>query len=109
MNYLVSGNNDVCIYDMCFNTDTFKDENKKLNPAEVKISTSLETVIDIAERNHIIELKFEMNIEWYEIRAHYYNIKRNSALNVLSEYEMTLIWMPYILFKVRKKIQKELR
>ena len=74
-----------------------------MNPAEVKISTSLETVIDIAERSHIIELKFEMNIEWYEIRANYYNIKRNSALNVLSEYEMTLIWLPYILFKVIKK------
>ena len=84
---------------------TFQDENKQLNPAEVKISTSLETVIDIAEQSHIIELKFEMNIEWYEIRANYYNIKRNSALNVLSEYEMTLIWLPYILFKVIKDVQ----
>ena len=58
-------------------------------PAEVNVSTSLETIIEISESNHIIELKFEMNIEWYEIRAKYYNIKMNSALNVLNEEEMT--------------------
>ena len=79
---------------------TFQDENKQLNPAEVKISTSLETVIDIAERSHIIELKFEMNIEWYEHRVEYFNIKENSALNSLTENEIKLLWLPYIIFEV---------
>ena len=69
-------------------------------PAEVNVSTSLETIIEISESNHIIELKFEMNIEWYEIRAKYYNIKMNSALNVLNEEEMRMIWLPFIIFKV---------
>ena len=69
-------------------------------PAEVNVSTSLETIIEISESNHIIELKFEMNIEWYEIRAKYYNIKMNSALNVLNEDEMRMIWLPFIIFKV---------
>ena len=69
-------------------------------PAEVNVSTSLETIIEISESNHIIELKFEMNIEWYEIRAKYYNIKMNSALNVLNEEEMRMILLPFIIFKV---------
>ena len=71
-------------------------------PAEVNVSTSLETIIEISESNHIIELKFEMNIEWYEIRAKYYNIKMNSALNVLNEEEMRMIWLPFIIFKVQE-------
>ena len=71
-----------------------------MQPAEVIISTSLDTVIEISERRHIIELKFELNIEWYEYRAKYYNIKRNSALNVLSENEMKMLWLPFIIFKV---------
>ena len=75
-------------------------KNQELQPAEVIISTSLDTVIEISERRHIIELKFELNIEWYEYRAKYYNIKRNSALNVLSENEMKMLWLPFIIFKV---------
>ena len=69
-------------------------------PAKVNVSTSLETVIEISESNHIIVLKFELNIEWYEQRARYYNIKKNSALNVLNEEEMRMIWLPFIIFKV---------
>ena len=75
-------------------------KSRQLRPAEVNISTSLKTVIEISERSHIIELKFELNIEWYEYRAKYYNIKENSALNVLSVSEMRMLWMPYIIFEV---------
>jgi len=74
-------------------------KSRQLRPAEVNISTSLKTVIEISERSHIIELKFELNIEWYEYRAKYYNIKENSALNVLSVSEMRMLWMPYIIFE----------
>ena len=82
------------------NISLFKDENKQIIPAEVKVSSSLQTVIDISERDHIIELKFEVNIEWYDSRAKYYNIKRNTALNILSQDEMRKLWLPYIIFKV---------
>ena len=76
-------------------------------PAEVNVSTSLQTVIDISERNHIIELKIEIDVTWYEYRAKYYNIKKNSALNVLSDNEIKMLWLPYIIFKV--KIIKNLK
>ena len=78
--------------------------NRKILHAEVYISSSLETVIDISESNHFIELKFQINLEWYEYRTKYYNIKRNSALNILTEKELRMIWMPYIIFKVCKVI-----
>ena len=69
------------------------------------MSTTLETVIDISERTHIIELKFGMKQEWYEYRAKYYNLKHNYVFNVLSYSEMQELWIPYIIFKVRLNIQ----
>ena len=70
-----------------------------MKPAEVNISMTLKTVIEISERSHIIELKFKINIEWYEYRTKYYNIKENPALNVLSGSEMRKLWMPKIIFE----------
>ena len=66
----------------------------------VNITTGLETVIEIEERSHIIQLKFDLMLEWYENRAKYQNLKNNSALNILSNSELQSIWIPYIIFKV---------
>ena len=41
-----------------------------------------------------------MNIEWYDYRVKYYNIKQNTALNVLSDSEMRKLWVPRIIFEV---------
>ena len=59
-------------------------------------------MIDLNERNHIIELKFQLTVEWFEYRATYQNLKTNKALNVLSSEELREIWIPFIIFKVRK-------
>ena len=72
-------------------------------PAKVNISTVFDTVIDINEQNHIIELKFEISLNWYELRASYQNMKINSALNVLNKAEVQKIWIPYVIFKVKYK------
>ena len=60
----------------------------------------MQTVIDISEQSHIIELKFEIYLEWYEYRAKFYNLKNNPALNVLSHDEIRMLWLPYVIFKV---------
>ena len=60
------------------------------------------TVIDINEQDHIIELKFQIILEWYESRASYNNLKANPALNVLKSGEVTEIWIPYVIFEVSK-------
>ena len=57
-------------------------------------------MIDLDERNHIIELKFQLTVEWFEYRATYQNLKPNKALNVLSREELSQIWIPFIIFKV---------
>ena len=57
-------------------------------------------MIDLDERNHIIELKFQLTVEWFEYRATYQNLKTLKALNVLSSQELKEIWIPYIIFKV---------
>ena len=57
-------------------------------------------MIDLDERNHIIELKFQLTLEWFEYRAAYQNLKTNNALNVLSSQELQEIWIPYIIFEV---------
>ena len=41
----------------------------KIEPVKVNISTVFQTVIDISESSHIIELKFKIHLEWYEYRA----------------------------------------
>lgn len=79
----------------------FQDESHKLIQAEVNISTTLETVIDIDEQNHIIELKFQIFLEWYEHRAKYQNLKINQALNILKIQEINQLWIPYLTFKVK--------
>ena len=66
----------------------------------VNITTGLETVIEIEERSHIIQLKFDLSLEWYESRAKYHNLKNNPALNILSNSELQSLWIPYIIFKV---------
>ena len=57
-------------------------------------------MIDLDERNHIIELKFQLTVEWFDYRVTYQNLKTNKALNVLSSEELSQIWIPYIIFQV---------
>ena len=68
--------------------------------APVNISTDLKTVIGISETNQVIELKIEIKLEWYENRAYYYNLKEDSAFNVLAYEELAQMWIPYIIFSV---------
>ena len=72
---------------------------KKVDPVKVDVSTSILNVIDISEVNHIIELKFDIVMEWYEYRASYHNLKNIQALNKLSEKEVRMLWIPYIIFQ----------
>ena len=77
-------------------------QSKHLQVVGVNISTDLETVIGIEERSHIIELKFDLTLEWFEHRVKYHNLKINNALNILSNWELQSLWIPLIIFKVRE-------
>ena len=66
---------------------------------KVDVSTSIRNVIDISEVNHIIELKFDILMEWYEYRVDYQNLKTVKALNTLTDEELRSLWIPYIIFQ----------
>ena len=68
-------------------------------PAKVNISITLFNVIDIKEVNHIISLKFGINLEWYENRAEYHNLKQQESFNSFSDEEIGRIWIPYVIYK----------
>ena len=72
---------------------------KKVDPVKVDVSTSIQNVIDISEVNNIIELKFDILMEWYEHRVDYHNLKTIETLNTLSDGELRSLWIPYIIFK----------
>lgn len=64
------------------------DEQNKLVPVQVKVSTSFKSVLDISESSHTIDLKLGIKLEWYEGRAKYHNLKRDTSSNVLSNSEV---------------------
>ena len=45
-----------------------------------------------------IELQFQINLEWKENRATYYNLKNESYLNTLSQDEINLLWLPLVVY-----------
>ena len=64
------------------------DEDKKIIPVEVEVSTSLMNVLAISERDHTIDLKLGITLKWYEYRVRYHNLKTEEALNILSDEEV---------------------
>ena len=61
-------------------------------------STTLLNVIEISEVNHIIELKFDISLKWYENRAVYHNLKKEVSFNLLSDEEIGRVWTPYLIY-----------
>ena len=74
-------------------------KSRELVPVMINVSTILRNVIEISEVNHIIELKFDISLKWYENRAIYRNLKRKEALNMMSDEELEALWIPYIIFE----------
>ena len=67
-------------------------------PVSVSVSLALLKIIELREENHVIELQFEISLEWYENRARYHNLKRDVALNQLSQEEVEKLWIPYLVY-----------
>ena len=65
----------------------------------VNITMVLMNIIEIAEVQHIIGLKFGIMLEWYENRALYYNLKDEITLNALTLNEIDKLWTPYFIYQ----------
>ena len=55
-------------------------------------------VIKIDDDENTIDLQFEINLEWYENRLIYNNLKTKTAMNVLKSEHQGEIWLPLVIF-----------
>ena len=69
-----------------------------LKQVEVNVSLTLFKVVAIEEELHSIQLQFQINLEWMENRATYYNLKSESYLNALSQEEINTLWLPRVVY-----------
>ena len=67
-------------------------------PVPVTVNIVLMKVVSIEEAKHKIEFAFEISLEWTEIRATYLNLKKDTAMNSLSEGEYGQLWLPLVIF-----------
>ena len=67
-------------------------------PVSVGVSIVLMEVVSIDEVDHSIQLQFEVILTWKENRATYLNLKKNMALNKMTEEDIQRLWLPLIIY-----------
>ena len=72
--------------------------NKNIQRADIGVSVTLFKIVGINERESTIDLQFEIALTWKDQRITFNNLKRNSTLNALSEYDMNSIWLPVLIY-----------
>ena len=70
----------------------------QFNPVTVDISIVLLKIVSIEEVNHKVEFQFGICLEWKENRALYHNLKTKTSLNALTDEEIVLLWLPYVIY-----------
>ena len=71
----------------------------KRDPAKVFVGIRILKVVDIDEENSFIEIQFRITLKWKEMRASYYNLKKDAFLNVLSEKNLGQLWLPEMVYE----------
>ena len=74
----------------------FTIEKKNLIPAKIQVSTQLMNVLAISEFSHTIDLKVGITVKWYDNRVEYYNLKKEKALNILTNEQVNQNMLPQI-------------
>ena len=73
-------------------------DHKTLASVPVRVSITLLKIVGIEEIKHSMEMQFQIDLEWFESRATYYNLKENTAMNVLTENDVKGLWLPLITY-----------
>ena len=69
----------------------YNDTSDSIIPVSVEVSTSVRNVLEISEFTHTIDLKLSITLNWYDNRVVYHNLKTKEALNVLYDFEVSLV------------------
>ena len=72
--------------------------NGRADPVNVSISILLMKVVEIEESDHSIQLQFQISLDWKENRVKYYNLKKDTYLNALTDLDIKKIWLPLIVY-----------
>ena len=67
-------------------------------PVYINVSIKLLKMVDIDERENSIDLQFEIILEWKDQRITYNNLKKNIFFNALTEDEISMIWLPVLIY-----------
>ena len=65
----------------------------------VEVSSQIWAVLDIKEVGHIMKLKFELSLRWFDRRLQYYNLKDDENMNALLYKETQKLWVPSVIFQ----------
>ena len=71
---------------------------KTLASVPVRVFIVLLKIVGIEEVKHSTEMQFRIEMEWYESRATFNNLKENSAMNVLTRQDIKRLWHPLITY-----------
>ena len=77
---------------------TFDYEKNKKKPIEVAVSITIIKFLKIAEVDHLYKLKFVLQMEWYDYRLQFHNLKPKRSENALTVEESKKIWIPSLIF-----------
>ena len=69
------------------------------DPVNVIISIDLFRLVHIDEEDYSIEIQFEIMLIWKEIRIKYHNLKKNTALNALTQENIQKLWLPEVIYE----------
>ena len=68
-------------------------------PVKLDISIDLLKIVDMEETNHKIDFQFQITLEWRENeRVKYYNLKKHTSLNALSDTDIEKLWLPIVIY-----------
>ena len=72
--------------------------NDSIVPVSVNVSIDLLKIVRMEEVEHLIELQFEIILEWKDLRVTFHNLKHDSSLNALPDDEVRQLWLPLVIF-----------
>ena len=72
--------------------------NETLVPVSINVSLKLLKMVEIDERDNSIDLQFEIILEWRDSRIAYNNLKKDIFFNALTEDEISMIWLPVLIY-----------
>ena len=66
---------------------------------DVSVSIDILKLVDIDEEDYSIEMQFSITLGWFENRAKYQNLKKKRSLNVLTQEDIELLWLPKVIYE----------